>query len=208
MAEFVQRENRYNNGLADIVQSFAIGCVIADNAAKDAYVERQIKLMNQEKPNVDFVAKTTLIGIEQPLETKVSVPKIVLAPSDSFIIERANLTLDMTVSAHAEDNLSVKSDTEVEGSAKVGLGLFSASMRVKASVSVASDKKRSSDYTSTTHADLTMCQGPAPEGLMKIIDSLNATTVRALELNSVLIDAQATAAAGEVEEKAGEPVQE
>ena len=36
-----------------------------------------------------------------------------------------------------------------------------------------------------------MVQGPAPEGLMKIIDSLNATTVRALELNSILIEDQA-----------------
>ena len=50
---------------------------------------------------------------------------------------------------------------------------------------------RDSDYTSTTHAELTMVQGPAPEGLMKIIDSLNMTTVRALELNSILIEDQA-----------------
>ena len=56
---------------------------------------------------------------------------------------------------------------------------------------MAKENKRSSDYTSTTHAEVTMVQGPAPEGLMKIIDSLNATTGRALELNSIMIEDQA-----------------
>lgn len=190
MAEYENRERNYNNGLAKIVASFAMGCVEADSEAKDAYVNRQIMLMNQEEPNAEFLARTTLIGLDQALETMVSVPKIVLAPSKPFIIERANLSLDMRVAASTEDALSVKSDTEMEGEAKVGFGVFSGSMRIKAAVSVAKDQKRASDYSSTTHADLTMCQGEAPEGLMKIIDSLNATTTKALELNASLIEMQ------------------
>ena len=190
MAEYENRERNYNNGLAQIVQSFAMGCVIADNAAKDAFVDRQIELMAQEEPNAEFKARTTLIGLDEALETKVSVPKMILAPPKPLVIDRAFLSLDMTVSAHSEESLAIQSDTEVEGSASVGFGVFKGSMRVKAAVSVASDKKRSSDYTSTTHADITMVQGEAPEGLMKIIDSLNQTTVRALELNADLIENQ------------------
>ena len=188
MAAFANRENRYNNGLAKIVESICLGCVIADNNAKDAYVERQQDLMTQEEPNVQFLAKTTLIGLDQALVTKVSVPKIILAPSKPFVIDEANLSMDMSVSAHSEDSLAVRSETEVEGSASVGFGIFKGSMRIKANVSVAKDRKRSSDYTSTTHVDVKMVQGEAPEGLMKIIDSLVLNTSRALEINAEIIE--------------------
>ena len=106
MAEYENRERNYNNGLGKIVGSFAMGCVQADNLAKDAYVQRQIMLMGEDPPNVDFVAQTNLIGLKQPLETRVSVPKIILAPSTPLMIEKAMLTMDMTVSAHTEDNPS------------------------------------------------------------------------------------------------------
>ena len=190
MAEYENRERNYNNGLAKIMAQFAMGMVEADNMAKDAYVERQIELMGQEEPNVEFRARTTLIGLEQALETKVSVPKIVLAPSRPIQIEEANMSMDMTVSAHSEEATAVDFGLEAEGEAGVGVGPFQAKLRVKASLAVHHEKKRSSDYTSTTHADLRMTQGEAPEGLMKIIDSLNATTVRALDLNADLIDRQ------------------
>ena len=191
MAEYENREANYNNGLGKVIGSFAMGCVQADNLAKDAYVQRQIMMMGEDPPNVDFVAKTNLIGLAQPLETRVSVPKIILAPSTPLMIEKAFLSMDMSVSASTEDNLAIKSDTEAEGSVKAGWGPISGELRIKSALSVAKDQKRSSDYTSTTHAELTMVQGPAPEGLMKIIDSLNATTARALDLNSILIEDQA-----------------
>ena len=190
MAEYENRERNYNNGLGQVVAGFAMACVDADNDCKDAYVDRQIRLMGQAEPNVEFMARTTLVGMDQALETRVSVPKIVLAPSRPLMVNKAILTMDMSVSAHTEDNLSVQSDTEVEGEAGFNAGMFSGKMRIKAAVSVAKEQKRSSDYTSSTHAELEMCQGEAPEGLMKIIDSLNLTTVKALELNADLIEKQ------------------
>ena len=59
-----------------------------------------------------------------------------------------------------------------------------------ATLSVAKEQKRSSDYTSTTHVDVTMCQGEAPEGLMKFIDALVLNEVKALELNADIIENQ------------------
>ena len=204
MAEYQQRETAYNNGLAKIVGSFALGLVEADNAAKDAYVARQIEIMAQEEPNAEFRAKTTLIGLDQPLETKVSVPKIILAPSRPLVIDESNLSLDMTVSAHSEDSQSLNFGLEAEGEGSVGVGMFSAKVRVKASLSVSKESKRSSDYTSTTHADLKMTQGEAPEGLMKIIDALNLTTVKALELNAELVEQQYMKLVASVDESGSE----
>ena len=202
MAEYENRETSYNNGLARVVGSYALGLVEADNASKDAYVARQIELMSQEEPNAEFMARTTLIGLDQALETRVSVPKIILAPSRPFVIDEANVSLDMTVSARSEDSLALNFGMEAEGEASIGVGMFSAKVRVKATLSVAKESKRSSDYTSTTHADLRMVQGEAPEGLMKIIDSLNLTTTKALELNADLIEQQYLQLVGETQSEA------
>ena len=95
MAEYENRERSYNNGLAEIVKSYALGLVEAYDTAADAYVTRQIRLMEQEEPNAEFSARTTLIGMDQALETRVSVPKIVLAPSKPFVIGEANLSLSL-----------------------------------------------------------------------------------------------------------------
>ena len=119
MAEYENRERSYNNGLGKVIGSFALSCVNADNRAKDAYVVRQIELMNQEIPNAESIAKTTLVGMDQGLETVVSVPKITLAPSEAFMIEKAFISMDMTVSASSEDNLAVGADIEAEGEAKL-----------------------------------------------------------------------------------------
>ena len=202
MAEYANRETRFNNGLAGVVGAYALGIVDADNAAKDAYVARQIELMNQEEPNAEFVARTTLIGLDQALETRVSVPKIVLAPSRPIVIDEANVSMDMEVSASSSDSLAVNSSLEAEGSGSFGVGMFAAKMRVKASVSVAKDSKRDSHYAAITHADLRMVQGEAPEGMMKIIDSLNLTTAKALELNAELIEQQYLQLVGETQSEA------
>ena len=103
MAEYENRERDYNNGLGKIVGSFAMGCVMADNMAKDAYIRRQIAMMAEDPPNVEFLARTNLIGIEQPLETRVSVPKIILAPSTPLMIENAHLSCLLYTSPSPRD---------------------------------------------------------------------------------------------------------
>ena len=191
MAEYENREKNYNNSLGAVIGSFMMSCVEADSRSKDMYVERQLRLMDQGNPNAVFSAKTTLIGLDQALETQVSVPKIILTPSEPFIAKSAKITLDMEVSASTEDSLAIRSDTEVEGSAQIGFGIFSGGMKVKAALSVDKSSKRASHYGSITHAEVELGQGSPPEGLMKIIDALNLSTVKALELNTLLIEDQA-----------------
>ena len=71
MPEYENREANYNNGLGKIIGSFAMGCVQADNLAKNAYVQRQIMMMGEDPPNVDFIAlpntpNLSLIHISEP----------------------------------------------------------------------------------------------------------------------------------------------
>ena len=187
MAEYQNRERDWNNGLGGVIAKFARGCVLAHNEACDAYLERMLALF-EDPANADFQAETSLIGLDEPLRTKVSVPKVSLMPPMALGVREAELTMDMTVAAHSEDATAVNLGVEAEGEASLPLGPISARVRVKASLSVSHEKKRHSDYSSTTHARLVMGPIDPPEGMMKIIDALNATTVRALEVNEKLID--------------------
>ena len=197
MAEYAEREKQFNQGLGQVIGDFAVAAVEADNMAKDATIQRYISLL--EQGNVDFKASTTLVGMDESLQTGISVPAIAVAPIDPIVVEEAELHMSMTVSAHTEETIGTNSQIDAEGSAGVGIGPFQAKVKIKASVSVKTDKKRSSDYSATTDARIRLVQGTPPEGLMKIIDALSANTERGLQINERLIDRQAQALMGKVD---------
>ena len=188
MAEYENRERDYNDNLGQVIGRFCTAIVEADAEAKDAHVKRVLALL--KLPNAHFIADTSVIGVKQPLQTRVSVPVLSIVKANPIEIDQANLSLDMNVSASTSDTLDVASKTSVEGSGRVGWGPFSIGIKIRADVSVAKESKRQSDYRSTTHADVTMKQGAPPEGLSLIIDSLNKTTTKALEINQTIIQAK------------------
>ena len=104
--------------------------------AKDATIHRYISLL--EQGNVEFKASTTLIGMEEKLETGLSMPAIAVAPIDPIVVSEAELSMSMTVSAHQETSLAVDAGIEAEGTAGLGIGPFQAKVKIKAHVSVKS----------------------------------------------------------------------
>ena len=195
MAEYENREAKYNDNLGQIVGKFAMSMVEADSMAKDAHAKRILAVIGQD--NVDFRTKTSLIGMDEGLETCMSIPPIAITDSAPIIIERAELELDMTVSAHQESESRLDSKTSAGGSGKVGWGPFSIRMKIQADVSVGKTSKRSSDYRSHTSAKLTMIQGAVPEGLALLLDSVNKTVDTGLKLNQMIM-AQKLAKLGEI----------
>lgn len=111
------------------------------------------------------------------------VPVVVVADMRGLEVQTATIKTTMNVSASREDNLSVNSQTEASGSAKIGFGMFSASASFKSSVGVNRDVRRKSDYSSTLEVDINMAQSPVPEGLMKVLDSMNKVVEAATEIN-------------------------
>lgn len=191
------REAAFNKSIGGTMANFAMAAVIADSAAKDANIARILELL--KRPNLDMAATTSLVGMNSNLETRINVPVVAISPINPLVVDSANIVMDMTVSAHESDSLSVKSDTTVSATASFGVGLFKISGTLTANVSVAKDQKRSSDYSATTHAEMTLKQGDVPEGLAKIIDSLNSTVQRGLQINEQLISRQADKLAGEID---------
>lgn len=197
MAEYADREKRYNDNLGSVVGKYCTAIVEADSLAKDAHAKRVIALIDE--PNAEFTASTSLVGLDESLETRVSVPLLAVTDLRPVIIDEATLELDMTVSATTESETRVDSKTSVAGSGKVGWGPFSIGVKMSADVSVGKTDKRKSDYRSHTNARVTMRQGEVPEGLSLILDSLNQSTSKSLEINQMLISRKAA----EIAESAG-----
>jgi hypothetical protein len=186
---FAEREAAFNKSIGGTMANFAMAAVIADSAAKDANIVRILELL--ERPNIDMSATTSLVGLDSNLETRINVPVVAISPINPLIVDNAHIVMDMSVSAHQSDTLNLKSDTTVSATASFGIGLFKISGTLTANVSVAKEQKRSSDYSATTHAELTLKQGDVPEGLAKIIDAMNSTVQKGLQLNEQLISKQA-----------------
>jgi len=160
---FAEREAAFNKSIGGTMANFAMAAVIADSAAKDANIVRILELL--ERPNIDMSATTSLVGLDSNLEARINVPVVAISPINPLIVDNAHIVMDMSVSAHQSDTLNVKSDTTVSATASFGIGLFKISGTLTANVSVAKEQKRSSDYSATTHAELTLKQGDVPEGL-------------------------------------------
>ena len=195
--QFRAREAAYNDNLGQVVGRFATGIVEADSAAKDAHCRRVLNLI--DKPNAEFSTESGLIGMEQKLETKMSVPAVVVTDMRPIAIEEATLEMDMTVSASNEKVDKLDSQSSGEGSGKIGWGPFSIGIKVKADVSVGKSHKRNSDYRSHTNAKLTMRQAPIPEGLALIIDAMNKNVAVAAQINGQIAEDQAGHITSDVE---------
>ena len=189
--EFERREQGYANTLGDLLGAFTSHIVEADTQSKNASLERIQQLLRGK--NIEFQADTKLIGIEQELTTRVSVPRITIGPINPIVIEEATIHTSMSVTASQESSTTVNASAGVETGASFGIpGLGGGSVKINAQTSVESSKKRKDDYTSTCDVTVTMKQGDPPEGLQKIIDALNETTAKGLELNGRIIEVEAT----------------
>ena len=191
---FAERERQFNDSIGGAIAGFAIAAVNADSAAKDAGLARTMELL--ERPNVDFKGAVNVIGVDQPLETRVSVPVVSVVRADPIVVDEAKITMDMTVSEHMENTFTAKSETESSFTASAGI-LYKASLGIKSRLSLEGSRKRSSDYTATTHAELTMRQAEPAEGLAKLIDQMNNFTQTAMEINAAIVQKQAKKAVEE-----------
>ena len=183
--QYEGRAKAFNDDLGGVISSFAVAAVLADKSAKDASLQRLLEVLKY--PNVDLDATTTLVGAKSPLETKISVPPVVLMNNQSLEVQSATLHMSMNVSAQDAAEAQAEYGGTLNAEGKIGWGPFSLSAKMSAQVSVSSSRKRSSDYSSTTDAQLVMAQSPAPEGLAKVIDAIGETVAVGLKLNEQIM---------------------
>ena len=189
MSEYENREAKFNAGLGQVIGGFATSAVHADTLAKLAYIERTEMLL--EKENINFTTETTLVNLDTPLQTRISVPPLTLLDNKPLQIDEAAIDLSMTVHASTDETFNINSTTQTNGSLNYGLFGQGASVKLSAKLSVDKSHKRHSDYTATTTARLVMRQGMPSEGMSKLLDALVRQTEKALSLNEIILDKQA-----------------
>lgn len=182
--QYAEREKRFNDSLPGTVGAFMLAVSLADGEARKNAVAITKQIL--EMPNIEISQKLALLDSPDPLVYSRTLPAVTYAEPRPFLAEEATLAMSMTVSASTVEENSLDVATEASGSARIGFGLWSASMSMKANVSKHSSGKRSSDYSATTDMNLKMVRHPLPEGLAKTLDSMNAQAAAIDEINLAL----------------------
>ena len=196
MAQYSDRERAFNASLPGIFSSYSRSLVVADVEGKMQYLDFLKAIFSE--PNLTIEQKISLLNSENPLSIGISLPPISVIDPSPYGMDTVSLKMSMTVHANTSEESSTDADIEGEGEGSIGWGPFKVKVRVKASASKHSSKKRESDYTATTDAELTMKRQPMPETLAKIMDSLAAVTDTALAINQELVSKQAVLTGKEV----------
>ena len=163
MAEYEAREKAFKDNIAGTMSAFTVAAVNADSMGKRMAVANLL-----EVAGADPVAfKQNLTAGSHNFQVDLSLPPVLFHDNRPLIVEKAEVEMNMDVSASQET--SVETQSKVEGSASAGWGPVKVSM--KASVGVNSSHKRKSDYRASTRCILTMSQGEVPEVVARIMDA-------------------------------------
>ena len=137
--------------------------------------------------NILASAKTSIYGHSTPLAVNYDVPAAIISDMRALVVQEATIETTMNVNASTEESSALKSETKVGGEASLGFGMFKATANFSTTVGVDKSQRRKSDYSSSLNITIRMGQSEAPEGMMRIIDSMNDVVKTATELNTALM---------------------
>ena len=109
---------------------------------------------------------TETVEIEVPLLAIVKVPNL--------NVDKVDITFDMEVKSSTSDSESSDKELAVDAEAKVGWGVFSASVKVHGSVSAHQEHTRTSDNSAKYHVEVHASDTGMPEGLSRVLDILQS----------------------------------
>ena len=185
MAEYENREERKFNNLGNQLGGIVTALSTADAATKAAALDRQVRILSMD--NITASANTTVIGQSQPLSVSYDVPAAIVSDMRALVVNEATIETTMNVNARTEDSTAIKSETTAGGEGSIGFGMFKATASFSATVGVDKNQRRSSDYSSSLNITIKMTQSDAPEGMMRIIDSMNDVVKTATEINTAIM---------------------
>ena len=189
---FRQREAGYADTMGALIASFGRNVVQSHHEVQIANAEYIQTLAAMD--NIRWAVEVGILTMNQALTLMANIPIFSVVDSDPFVFTEATLDLEMRVSAHQEDNTSLKSNVATEASFKVG-GIakifgMGGSIKVKADTTYQKEKRRSSDYSSTVKAHIKMERVDPPEGVQLIRDTTNEVVQKAMEINKAIIERQ------------------
>ena len=185
MAEYENRERQKFNNLGNQLGGIVTALSTADTATKAAALDRQVTILSMD--NIMASANTSVIGQQDPLSVTYDVPAAVVSDMRALVVHEATIETTMNINASTEDTTAIKSENTAGGEGAFGFGLFKATASFSATVGVDKNLRRASDYSSSLNIVIRMAQSEAPEGMMRIIDSMNQVVKTAIEINTAVM---------------------
>ena len=175
MAQYADREHEFDASLGNVMGTWAKQLVDADLTAQQGWLNALQELAKPDEktheiPSLDLQAGVTGDKGEVLAGADVKVPLALAMMGSRFGMKDASLKATMNVSASTLDETRVAGSAKAEGDASLGWGPIKATVKISASFSASSDKKRQSDYRSTMEANLDMGLLPVPEPIARVVD--------------------------------------
>ena len=186
--EFNDAAQQFNASIGEVMGAWMTALTKADVDRQVAWSRLLQELFTPDKngaiPTVDMVSKLAFgtpatppshleAGGTTPTDSSVGIsfPVGLAIMGEQFAADTATLAMDMRVASSALDSSSLQGSASGSGEARIGWGPFSAKISISASMSTSSERKRQSDYTSTTHAELAMKRVPTPEPVQVALEA-------------------------------------
>ncbi len=201
MDDYADRERDFNSTLGSVMGNWMSSLSQADIDRQSAWLVEVQKLFTPDKdgkvPTVDLSSKVDFAGSKADSSVGVTIPVGVALLGDQFAADTATLNMHMAVHSTSLDDTNEKGSAQGSGSASFGIGPWKVGVKISASMSVASEHKRQSDYRSTTDATLNMKRIPTPEPIQVALDLWSDIVRAQADIARAQMGAAANAAAKE-----------
>lgn len=120
-----------------------------------------------ERPGTDVEGNPTIEMV------KIKVPILAIVPIPNLQVNTVDVTFDMEVKNSMSSTDKMDMAASMEASASVGIGPFSASVKITGSISSSKENTRSSDSSAKYHVAVNAQNFGMPEGLARVLDIMS-----------------------------------
>lgn len=138
----------------------------------------------QGAPDGSYAARTVDFGFSRPKQLEdgtvteeyvdLKVPLLAIINTPSLSVKEAEVDFTMSVSSSTSSESSKDSEADLDATAKLNYGIFSLKVHVHGHVATHSANTRKSDNSAKYNVRVVARDDGPPEGLMKVLDMLNA----------------------------------
>jgi hypothetical protein len=166
---------RLANATADFIQKIGFK---QPKSEDDPWLPRTVMFKFDRPAQVPNLPAPTGGDLANAIETvDIEVPMLSIIRIPNLGIDRVDITFDMEVKSSTSDTSKSDQQASLDAEAKVGWGMFSATVKIHGSVSAHQEHTRTSDNSAKYHVEVHASDRGTPEGLARVLDILQTAAV-------------------------------
>jgi hypothetical protein len=166
---------RLANATADFIQKIGFRQPKSDN---DPWLPRTVMFKFDRPAQVPSLPAPSAGDLANAIETvDIEVPMLAIVRIPNLGIDRVDITFDMEVKSSTSDTSKADQQASLDAEAKIGWGIFSATVKIHGSVSSHQEHTRTSDNSAKYHVEVHASDRGTPEGLARVLDILQTAAV-------------------------------